>query len=85
VKKLFTPKVNGYIFPSMFAAFSVYLTEIITPNINDKAATIFLLGQLIFTPMLIGIFCAWFRRNDNLSSRTISRMAVINAIIPILF
>jgi len=79
MKKLFTPKLNGFLLPNIFAVAIIALTKYTQ---MDSGVLIF--SEFIIIPILMGMISAWFWRNQELPGRQRTLYSVYNVFLVIL-
>ncbi len=79
MRKFFTPKVNGFIVPNLFAVITLTFTR----YFGDSSGVL-TFAEFIIVPLVMGIISAWYWRELNLSSRKLALNDVMNGFIAIL-
>lgn len=79
MKKLFTPKLNGFLLPNIFAVAIIALTKY-----TQMESGVLIFSEFIIIPILMGMISAWFWRNQELPGRQRTLYSVYNVFLVIL-
>jgi hypothetical protein len=80
MNRIFTPKLNGFIVPNVFAIITIAITK----YCGKTEAVVLIFSEFIIIPILMGIICAWFWRNLELPMRKRLLFACYNVFLAIL-
>lgn len=81
--RIFTTKQMGFVVSNAVAFTIIGLTKFFAP-INNAHGGIFIFSEFIIVPTLMGIISAWFWRNIDLRSKTLTWYSCVNCVYAIL-
>jgi len=79
MKKFFTPKINGFIVPNLFAVIVMAMVQYFGSNNGEL-----IFAEFIIIPLCMGIISVWFWRAIELPSRVLLLNSIVNCFIAIL-
>jgi hypothetical protein len=79
MNRFISSKILGFIISNLIAFALIGLTKLWAPD-----SGLFIFSEFVIIPMLMGIVCAWFWRNLELSSNQVVGYSISNAVIAIL-
>lgn len=81
MNKILTPKLNGFLWPNVFAIATIGVTRY-----TEFAGTgVLVFSEFIIIPLLMGVMSAWFWRNLSLRATKRTVFAIYNTLLAILF
>ncbi|MEO7215929.1 hypothetical protein [Mucilaginibacter sp.] len=80
MKKLFTPKVNGYLVANAVGFAIIGISKYLS---GPGSSGVLIYSEFIIVPFLVGIISAWFWRDDEIGSMVLVSRCVANCFVAI--